>query len=362
MRFIDEYRDPDIAKRLLDAIRCRSSQIGRPITIMEVCGSHTYAIGHHGLRGMLPDAIKLVSGPGCPVCVTSVHDIDAALYLAGLPGVVFVTFGDMLRVPGTGGRSLQRIRAAGADVRIVSSASETIQIANENPDRQIVFMGIGFETTTPTIASMVKTCKGRGIGNVSVFSAHKVIPPAISALLDDPGLAIDAFLCPGHVSTIIGMAAYEEIPVRGCAAVITGFEPVDILEGIYMISGQILKHDYCVEIQYTRGVSPQGNVKARALIEEVFAPVDARWRGLGMIPLSGLRFREEYREFDAGLRFEIPDIDSHEPDGCRCGEILKGMISPDDCPLFRHACTPDNPIGPCMVSHEGTCQAYYKCY
>ncbi len=246
-------------------------------------------------------------------------------------------------------------------MRIVSSASECIPIALGNPDRQVVFMGIGFETTTPTIASMVKTCKVRGIGNVTVFSAHKVIPPAISALLDDRDLAIDAFLCPGHVSTITGTAAYGEIPARGCAAVITGFEPVDILEGIYMILGQILKHDYSVEIQYTRGVSPQGNVKAKGLIEEVFTPVDARWRGLGVIPGSGLEFRDEYREFDARTRFEIPEIDSREPAGCRCGEVLKGIIRPSDCPLFRHACTPDSPVGPCMVSQEGTCQAYYKC-
>jgi hydrogenase expression/formation protein HypD len=362
MKFIDEYRDPEIAGKLVEAIRARSSRAGKTITIMEVCGSHTYAIGHHGIRGLLPEGIRLVSGPGCPVCVTSVHDIDVALYIAGIRDVIFVTFGDMLRVPGTGFKSLQKIRAAGADVRIVASASESIPIALENPGKEVVFMGIGFETTTPTIASMLRTCRVKGIGNVSVFCVHKIIPPAISALLDDPGLAIDAFLCPGHVSTILGTQAYAEIVNRGCAAVITGFEPVDILEGIYMILGQILGSDYAVEIQYKRGVSPQGNMKARALIDEVFTPVDAEWRGLGTIPGSGLTFRDEYRGFDARARFEIPEIQSREEKACRCGEILKGMINPLECPLFRKACTPDNPVGPCMVSHEGTCATYYKCY
>jgi hydrogenase expression/formation protein HypD len=362
MKFIDEYRDPEIAKKLVDAIRARSVQAGRTITIMEVCGSHTYAIGHHGIRGLLPESIRLVSGPGCPVCVTSVHDIDVALYIAGLRDGIFVTFGDMLRVPGTGFNSLQKIRASGADVRIVASASESIDIARQNPDKQVVFMGIGFETTTPTIASMIRTCKAKGVGNVSVFPVHKTIPPAVGALLDDPGLAIDAFLCPGHVSTILGTEAYGEIVKRGCAAVITGFEPVDILEGVYLILNQIVKQDFSVEIQYKRGVSPQGNPKARALMDEVFTPVDADWRGLGVIPGSGLAFREEYRGFDARTRFEIPEIQSREEKACRCGEILKGMINPLQCPLFRKACTPDNPVGPCMVSHEGTCATYYKCY
>lgn len=361
MKFIDEYRDPEIAKKLVEAIRVRSDQAGKGITIMEVCGSHTYAIGHHGIRALLPEGIRLVSGPGCPVCVTSVHDIDVALYIAGISGVVFVTFGDMLRVPGTGFKSLQKIRAAGADVRIVASASESISIAEQNPGKEIVFMGIGFETTTPTIASMLRTARAKGLKNVSVFCVHKIIPPAVSALLDDPGLAVDAFLCPGHVSTILGTGAYEEIVNRGRAAVITGFEPVDILEGIHMILGQIVNKDYFVEIQYKRGVSARGNPKARALMDEVFTPVDAEWRGLGVIPGSGLTFREEYRDFDARCRFEIPEIESREEKACRCGEILKGMINPLECPLFRKACTPDNPVGPCMVSHEGTCSTYYKC-
>ena len=361
MKYIDEYRDPEIARKLVAAIGRLAGEAGRGITVMEVCGSHTYAIGRHGIRSLLPGSIRLVSGPGCPVCVTPVQDIDAALYLAGLPGVIFLTFGDMLRVPGTGFNSLQKVRAAGADVRIASSASESLAIARENPGKEVVFMGIGFETTTPTVASMVKTLRAQGVRNVSVFCAHKVVPPAIGALLDDPGLALDAFLCPGHVSTILGTQAYGEIPRRGCAAVITGFEPVDILEGIYLILGQIVRKEYFVEIQYKRGVSPRGNPRARALMDEVFGPVDARWRGLGVIPASGLAFREEYRDFDARGRFEIPEIQSREETACRCGEILKGMIAPPECPLFGKACTPDNPVGPCMVSHEGTCSAYYIC-
>ncbi|MFY9399122.1 MAG: hydrogenase formation protein HypD [Desulfomonilia bacterium] len=361
MRFIDEYRDPEVASGLRSVLNARALSIPRRITIMEVCGSHTYAIGRHGIRAMLPKDVRLVSGPGCPVCVTSVEDIDRALFLAGLPGVIFATFGDMIRVPGTGGRSLQMIRAGGADVRVVFSASECINLAVRHPDRQVVFMGIGFETTSPTVASMVKACSVRGIENVSVFSVHKLIPPAIDVLLGDEELAIDGFLCPGHVSTILGTKAYAGIPSRGCAAVITGFEPVDILQGICQILNQIIEGRYSVEIQYTRGVKPEGNPRAQALLEEVFTPVDARWRGLGTIPASGLGFSDKYLDFDARKRFEIPEIHSEDAPGCRCGEILKGRISPLECPLFRTMCTPENPVGPCMVSSEGTCAAYHAC-
>jgi len=332
------------------------------VTIMEVCGSHTYAIGYHGIRGMLPEGIRLVSGPGCPVCVTSVHDIDVALYIAGLKDVVFVTFGDMLKVPGTLGNSLQKVRAAGAEVHIVTSPSECIALSRKNSEKQIVFMGIGFETTTPTIAATVLTAKKQGIKNISVLSVHKVIPPAVAALINDPALSIDAFLCPGHVSTILGVDAYAIIPEHGCAAVITGFEPIDILQGILMILNQIVKKDYSVEIQYTRAVNPGGNAKARAVIDEVFTHSDANWRGLGVIPGSGLRFRDAYKEFDAEARFDIPEIASREDKACRCGDILRGVINPLECPLFRTVCTPENPVGPCMVSHEGTCGTYYKCH
>ena len=361
MRFVDEYRDPSVVLRLRDAVHTRASQLPGPVTIMEVCGSHTWAVGRHGIRAMLPENVKLVSGPGCPVCVTPARDIDAALFLASLPRVVFATFGDMIRVPGTGGRSLQRIRAYGADIRIISSASECLCLALDYPDREVVFMGVGFETTSPTTASMVKTLRDRGIGNVSVFPSHKLIPPAMAALLEDPDLSVHGFLCPGHVSTVLGAGAYAGIPLRGRGAVIAGFEPVDILLGIYMILGQIIRGRFSVEIQYTRGVSTRGNPKAFSLMNEVFEPADSLWRGLGPIPASGLAFREEYRMFDAEDRFEIPELSSRDPEGCRCGEVLKGKIDPGACPLFGTECTPEGPVGPCMVSHEGTCAAFYAC-
>jgi hydrogenase expression/formation protein HypD len=362
MKYIDEYRDPKVASRLIEAIRARAKQIGRQVTIMEVCGSHTYAIGHNGIRGMLPDSIRLISGPGCPVCVTSGRDVDTALFLASRKNVVFTTFGDMLRVPGSEGNSLQKIRANGANVRVVSSPLDTIEIAGRHPRKEIVFMGIGFETTSPTIASMVKMCSTRGIRNLSVFSVHKLIPPAIKVLLDDPELAIDGFLCPGHVSTVIGFDGYIEIPNRGKAAVITGFEPVDILEGIFMILGQIASGEYSVQNQYSRGVKPEGNTKAQALLKEVFMPVPSEWRGIGVIDRSGLVLRDIFSTFNALARFDVPVFESEEREGCMCGSILRGIATPHECPLFKHICTPGNPIGPCMVSREGTCSTYYKCH
>ena len=292
--------------------------------------------------------------------MTSVEDIDRALFLAGLPGVIFATFGDMIRVPGTGGRSLQMIRAGGADVRVVFSASECINLAVRHPDRQVVFMGIGFETTSPTVASMVKACSVRGIENVSVFSVHKLIPPAIDVLLGDEELAINGFLCPWHVSTIQGTKPMPAYPQVGCAARDHRVSRLDSSRGSANLN-QIIEGRYSVEIQYTRGVKPEGNPRAQALLEEVFTPVDARWRGLGTIPASGLGFSDKYLDFDARKRFEIPEIHSEDAPGCRCGEILKGRISPLECPLFRTMCTPDNPVGPCMVSSEGTCAAYHAC-
>lgn len=360
MKYIDEYRDPALARRLLSAIEKLAGRIGRSVTVMEICGSHTYAIGRFGIRKLLPESIRLISGPGCPVCVTSIQDTDRAIHLAGIGNVIFATFGDMLRVPGTEGKSLQRARAAGADVRIVSSARECIPLAEKNAAKVVVMMGIGFETTTPTVASAVKAAWKNGLSNFCVFSVHKVVPPAIQVLLDDPALNIDGFLCPGHVSTIIGADAYTSIPRAGRAAVITGFEPVDILEGIFMILGQIADGKKEVAIQYARGVSPEGNARARAVMEEVFSREAAVWRGLGEIPESGLCFRDAFEEFDALERFSIPPMESREVKGCECGRILRGILSPHECPLFQRVCTPLNPIGPCMVSSEGTCAAYYK--
>lgn len=360
MKFIDEYRDPALVRGLLDNLTILAAGIGREITLMEICGTHTQAICRFGLRRLLPANIRLISGPGCPVCVTSMVDVDRALYLAGLPNVTFATFGDMLRVPGTGGESLQRLRASGSDVRVVSSALDGLRLAAENPARDVVLMGIGFETTAPTVASAIRSARRKGVGNFTVFCVHKTVPQAIRALIDDPDLRIDGFICPGHVSIITGVQAYEMIPRAGRAAVITGFEPADMIEGILMLLRQIMEGRYAVTIQYTRGVKEQGNPRAREVMADVFEAGDADWRGLGVIPGSGLFIRRDYEAFNTLKRFTLPEIRSVEFKGCRCGDVLRGVINPGECPLFRKACTPANPVGPCMVSFEGTCAAYYK--
>jgi hydrogenase expression/formation protein HypD len=360
MKFIDEYRDPALVRGLLDNLTILSAGIGREVTLMEICGTHTQAIGRFGIRRLLPANIRLISGPGCPVCVTSIVDVDRALYLAGLPHVIFATFGDMLRVPGTGGETLQRLRASGADVRVISSALDALRLAAENPAKQVILMGIGFETTAPTVASAIRSARRQGIGNFSVFSVHKTVPQAIRALIEDPELRIDGFICPGHVSIVTGVEAYEIIPRASRAAVITGFEPADMIEGILMILRQIVDRRYEVTIQYTRGVKERGNPRAREVMAEVFETGDADWRGLGVIPGSGLLIRQEYEAFDTLKRFTLPEIRSVEFKGCRCGDVLRGVMNPGECSLFRKICTPTNPLGPCMVSFEGTCAAYYK--
>ena len=362
MRFIDEYRDPAIVTGLLKQINAAAQKLSHPVTVMEICGSHTYAIGRFGIRKLLPDNIHLISGPGCPVCVTSARDVDLALYLAGLPNVIFATFGDMLRVPGTGGDSLQKKRAEGCDIQVVSSADECIGMALANPQKEVIMMGIGFETTAPTIAAVITSFQKKDIRNFSVFSVHKIVPPAISALLADPLLNIDGFLCPGHVSTMIGAAAYQMIPDAGRAAVITGFEPVDILEGVLLLLQQIESKKMEVTIQYSRGVRPEGNTRAMALMQSVFEAADAQWRGLGIIPASGLALRDEFAAYDTMKKLPVPDIQADDIPGCSCGDILRGVKLPQDCPLFRKVCGPANPIGPCMVSSEGTCSTYYKYY
>ncbi len=360
MKYIDEYRDPKLATALLARIKAEAAGLDRPMTIMEVCGSHTMAIGRYGIRGLLPDNIRLISGPGCPVCVTAIGDIDRALYLAGLKDVIFTTFGDMIRVPGTKGATLQKARAAGADVRVIASGMDVIEIAEANADKQVVFMGIGFETTSPITASLIRTCRKKGIGNLSVISSHKTIPPAMKVLIDDPELNVDGFLCPGHVSIVIGADAYVFLARAGRAAVVTGFEPVDILEGILMVVRQVRENAPRVETQYTRAVRPQGNERAKALLGEVFDAVSSEWRGLGAIPDSGLVLKEEFDDLNALRRFDIPEMQSSDVSKCRCGDILRGIAAPGDCPLYKVICQPQNPIGPCMVSSEGTCAAYYK--
>lgn len=358
MKFIDEYRDPALARKLLEEIRRCSV---RNITLMEVCGSHTVAIHRSGIKNLLPGNIRLVSGPGCPVCVTSQADIDRALSIAGAPGVIFTTFGDMMRVPGSAS-SLQDKKAAGADVRIVYSPADALQIAADNPDREVVFFAAGFETTAPAVAATVLRARRSGCGNFSIFSVHKLIPPAMKALLSMEDVSIDGFIAPGHVSVIIGSAAYEFIPAEyGKPAVVTGFEPIDLLQGILMLVKQLEEGRAGVEIQYSRGVDREGNPKAVDLMKEVFVARDAWWRGLGCIPGSGLAVGSRMESYDAGglVGGSYEDNDLDLP-GCSCSDVLKGSIEPDECPLFGSTCVPESPVGPCMVSSEGSCAAYYR--
>lgn len=327
---------------------------------MEICGTHTMAIFKHGIRSLLPDTIELVSGPGCPVCVTAMEEIDRSVKLARTPGVIVTTFGDMLRVPGTDS-SLEAEKARGADVRMVYSTFDALKIAGENPDRETVFLGIGFETTTPTIAAAIKTAHQNRQVNFSVLSAHKLLPPAMDALLSGGDLGIDGFICPGHVTTIIGTSSYESVVTQyHIPCVVVGFEPIDILQGILMLIEQIEADRAEVEIQYTRGVAAEGNPGALRVMAEVFEPCDSPWRGLGIIPVSGLTIRQEYAAHDAKVRFDLEVPPAKEPPGCLCADILRGAARPVDCKLFRNACSPRNPIGPCMVSSEGTCAAYFK--
>ncbi len=352
-----EYRDPEIARNLAARIRrvCR-----RPIRLMEVCGTHTMSIFRHGIRSLLPEQITLISGPGCPVCVTSQADIDAFVGLARNPEVIVTTFGDLMRVPGSGS-SLQREKARGADVRVVYSTMDAVDIARANPDRPVVFLGVGFETTAPTIAAAVLHARQSGITNFLVYPAHKIVPPALEVLASNPEIRIDGFILPGHVSVIIGLEGYREFFDRHripCA--VTGFEPADILEGILALARQIESGRPALENRYRRAVSDQGNPKARALMQQVFQVADAQWRGLGTMAGSGLVFRKELAGHDAVARLGIEPVPVPEPAGCACGQVLAGIKTPPQCALFGKPCTPTQPVGPCMVSSEGTCAAYYR--
>jgi hydrogenase expression/formation protein HypD len=359
LKYLDEYRDPELAKSLLETLK-RRGNTNRTYKLMEICGTHTVAIFRLGLRQLLPPTIQLISGPGCPVCVTANEDIDRAIWLAQQPQVIITTFGDLLRVHGSTS-SLNEERSKGADVRIVYASFDALQIARDNPGRQVVFLGIGFETTAPTVAAAVKQAAGEGLDNFSVFSAHKLLPPAMRALLEAEDLHLDGFLCPGHVSTIIGAAAYEEVVTRyHIPCVVTGFEPLDVLQGICLLVDQLESGKAEVINQYRRAVSWEGNVAARKLMNDIFEPADSTWRGLGTIPQSGLKVRTKWEKYDATKRFSMPDIQVKEHPGCRCGEVLRGVMIPPACGLFRKACTPQNPLGPCMVSSEGTCGAYYR--
>lgn len=354
------FKDPELAKGLIGSIQAWAPAEGA--TLMEVCGTHTVAIARNGIRALMPDGVRLASGPGCPVCVTSNHDLDKVIALSRVPGVIITTFGDMTRVPGSTS-SLLAEQAAGRDVRIVYSPLDALRIAQENPDREVVFVGVGFETTTPLVAMAVKRAKAAGLKNFSVYGAHKNMPGALEAIINDPQLKVDALILPGHVSTIIGVEPYRFLAKKyGIPGVITGFEPVDVLQGIAMIMRQLHEGRADIEIAYARGVMEEGNPVALAAIDEVFETCTATWRGLGEIPGSGYRVREEFAEFDAMRRF-APEVEATvEHKGCRCGDVLRGVMAPSECPLFRTVCTPENPVGPCMVSSEGSCAAYYRYY
>ena len=354
------FKDPKLARGLIESINALAPE--GDATLMEVCGTHTVAIARNGIRALMPAGVRLASGPGCPVCVTSNHDIDKVIALARVPEVTITTFGDMTRVPGSTS-SLLAEQAAGRSVQIVYSPLDALRIAQENPDREIVFVGVGFETTTPLVAMAIKRAKAMGLRNFSVYGAHKNMPGALEAIVNDPALKLDALILPGHVSTIIGAEPYRFLAEKyGIPGVITGFEPVDVLQGIAMIMRQLHEGRAEIEIAYARGVMPEGNPVALAAIDEVFETCTATWRGLGDIPGSGYRIRDEFAEFDAMRRFE-PDVEpTVEHKGCRCGDVLRGVMAPNECPLFRTVCSPENPVGPCMVSSEGSCAAYYRYY
>lgn len=344
---------------LLPRIHAAAAAIGRRLRIMEVCGTHTHAIARAGLRSLMPENVELISGPGCPVCVTSHDDIERMVALARLREVTICTFGDMMRVPGAES-SLEQERARGADVRVVYSALDALARARKEAGRAVVFLGVGFETTAPGIAAMLIEAQAMAIDNLSVYASHKRVVPAIEAVLSGE-VHIDGILTPGHVSVIIGSDAYEDLAQRHrVPCVVTGFEPDDVLEGVARILDCIRGQHAGSFIQYRRAVRRGGNPRARDILMRVFRVVDAEWRGLGVIPGSGLALRPEFGAFDAVHRFAIPSAPRARSDGCRCGDVLKGLIQPPACPLFAKRCTPRTPVGPCMVSSEGSCSARYK--
>lgn len=356
MKYLDEYRDAKAARCLAAAIE-RSAT--RPWTIMEVCGGQTHAIIRYGLDEILPRAIDLVHGPGCPVCVTSLETLDRAHAIAAQPGVIFCSFGDMLRVPGSQGDLLE-LKARGCDVRVVYSPLDAVDIASTHPDRRVVFFAIGFETTAPANAMAVAQARRRGLRNFSALVSHVLVPPAMTTILAAPGNRVQGFLGPGHVCTVMGYLDYEPIAQRfGVPIVITGFEPVDMLEGVLRIVQQLEAGEVRVENQYARAVRPGGNPAARRLVDEVFEVCDRKWRGVGSIPRSGLRLRAAYADHDAERVFAVGCIETHESAVCISGEILRGLRKPHECPAFGQDCTPEWPLGATMVSAEGACAAYY---
>jgi hydrogenase expression/formation protein HypD len=348
-------------QKIIERIHSLTKAIGRPVKLMEVCGTHTVAIFRHGIRGVIPKEISLLSGPGCPVCVTPIKDVDIAMAISKTDGFVLTTFGDMMRVPGSKKQSLFHAQAEGANIHIVYSPIDALELALKHKDKKVVFFATGFETTSPSIAGTLFQAENARADNFYIYSAHKVVPPALKALLSSPDLKIDGFILPGHVSAIIGTAPYEflasdyKIP-----SVVTGFDAEDILTSIMMLMTQMAEGRAAVEIQYTRVVKPEGNRKAVALINEYFEPCDANWRGIGVIPGSGLALKAGKARLDINRILNIQVPDSQEPKGCQCGQVLTGIKIPTECKLFGKTCTPEHPVGACMVSTEGSCAAYYK--
>jgi hydrogenase expression/formation protein HypD len=356
LKYIDEFRDSALVRELSEKIRKLSA---KRITLMEVCGGHTMAIQKFGIPSLLPANINLLSGPGCPVCVTDIKFIDRAVALSRLKNIIIATYGDLIRVPGSSS-SLDREKAAGADIRIVYSTLDALNIAMSNSNKKVVFLGIGFETTTPSSAIAILEASGKKINNFFVCSAHKVMPPAMGALIDE-GIKIDGYIGPGHVSTVAGAKMYDSLAEKyKLSVVISGFEPVDILQSVYMLVKQLENDSPRIEIQYKRAVTYEGNTKAQQIINEVFEPRNDWWRGLGMLELSGMGIKKKYESFDAEKQIAVDVEPPVEPKGCICGEILKGLKKPTDCRLFKKVCTPAYPVGTCMVSNEGTCQAYFN--
>jgi hydrogenase expression/formation protein HypD len=360
MRFVDEFRDADLGRRLALEIRAAADP-GRPVKLMEVCGGHTHAIYKYGLDDLLPESVELVHGPGCPVCVIPMGRVDDAIAMAHEPGVIFTCFGDMMRVPGSDGTLLDA-KAQGADVRMVYSPLDALRIAKAHPDRPVVFFAIGFETTAPSTALTLKRAKAEGLANFSCFCNHVTIVPPLRALLDSPDLRLDGFIGPGHVSTVVGARPLEFIAREyRKPVVVSGFEPTDILQSALMLLAQLRDGRCEVENQYRRVVPYEGNLRALSVMAEVFAlRPHFEWRGLGFISHSGLRLADAYADFDAERRFAVPGLRVADPKACQCGEVLKGVIKPWECKVFGTACTPERPIGTCMVSSEGACAAYYN--
>jgi hydrogenase expression/formation protein HypD len=357
MKYLEEYRDPETVKKLVAGIKKLTT---KPWRIMEVCGGQTHSIIKYGIDQLLPEEIELIHGPGCPVCVTPLAYIDKALAIAAQPGIIFCSFGDMLRVPGSS-LDLLKLKAHGADIRIVYSPLDAVNLARQYPERQVVFFGVGFETTAPTTALAAYQAQQQGLDNFSLLVCHVRVPPIMQALLNSPNHKVQGFLGAGHVCSIMGyheylpISAHYRVPI-----VITGFEPVDILQGLTLCIKQLEEHRFQVENQYSRVVKGQGNQPAQQLMQKVFKVVDRNWRGLGEIPASGLALTEQYESWNAEFRFEVTGINPSEPTNCRSGEVLQGLIKPSQCPEFGKQCTPEQPLGATMVSSEGACAAYFR--